>query len=140
MFAHELERYDSVTLLQISFAIFFFALPKLPQMQERVYFLFGLFVKLIEMAVRDFFPRQEIFYFGRISLYKDMDGCSEVFRDVFGVVVFPFLLDSGFFVWKLLFIFKRSIQVEIFIVSDCLSSIHAREGRLGAGSRQVAEI
>ena len=98
MFAHELERYDSVTLLQISFAIFFFALPKLPQMQERVYFLFGLFVKLIEMAVRDFFPRQEIFYFGRISLYKDMDGCSEVFRDVFGVVVFPFLLDSGFFV------------------------------------------
>ena len=140
MLPHELEGYDPVALFQISLGIVLLALPKLPEVQERVYFLFGLFVKLIELAVRVFFPRQEIFYFRRISLDKDVDGRPEVFRDVFGVIVFPLLLDSQLFVAKLFLIFKRSIQVEIFMGFDGLPSIRARNARLGTWSRQVAGI
>jgi hypothetical protein len=63
-------------------------------MQQGVNFLFRLFVKLIELTVRDFFSRQEIFYFSRIPLDEDVNGSSEVFGDIFRIVVLPFLLDS----------------------------------------------
>lgn len=94
--SHELKWNNSVAFFQISLRIIFFVLPKLSQVKERVNLLFCFFVKFVELTVRDFFFRQEIFHPCWIPLDKYMNSCPKVFWNVFGIIIFPFFLNSQF--------------------------------------------